>query len=111
MLLHGVQGREKRQKQFSYFNINILIFQYVKKSPFPTPPSEKKAIVQLLLESDKIEVQREVHDFPFESLVADVGGILGLFIGFNFLMIWDFIEDIRKRMNLSCNDFFCTNVK
>ena len=82
-----------------------MIFQFVKKSPTPTPSAEKKAIVQIVSESNKIEVQREVPDFPFESLVADVGGILGLFIGFNFLMIWDFIDDIWKRMNLSCNDF------
>ena len=85
----------------------LYFFQFVKKSPLPTPSSEKKAIVQLLLENDKIEVQREVHDFPIESLVADVGGILGLFIGFNFMMLWDFIDDIRKRMNLSCNEFCC----
>ena len=85
----------------------LYFFQFVKKSPLPTPSSEKKAIVQLLLENDKIEVQREVHDFPIESLVADVGGILGLFIGFNFMMIWDFIDDIRNRMNLSCNEFCC----
>ena len=39
--------------------------------------------------SKSIEVQREQLVYPFLSLVADVGGVLGLFIGFNFLMIWD----------------------
>ena len=38
-----------------------------------------------------VEVHREVEAFSFDSLVADVGGVLGLFIGFNFLMIWDWI--------------------
>ena len=36
-----------------------------------------------------IEVHREEEAFSFGSLVADVGGVLGLFIGFNFLMVWD----------------------
>ena len=38
-----------------------------------------------------VEVQREEFAYPPISLVADVGGVLGLFIGFNFLMIWDWI--------------------
>ena len=38
-----------------------------------------------------VEVQREEFAYPTISLVADVGGVLGLFIGFNFLMIWDWI--------------------
>ena len=38
-----------------------------------------------------VEVLTEEKDYPLLSLVADVGGVLGLFIGFNFLMIWDWI--------------------
>ena len=41
--------------------------------------------------SDKILVLKEVEAYPALSLVADVGGVLGLFIGFNFLMLWDWI--------------------
>ena len=41
--------------------------------------------------SKTIEVLEEVPAYPFLSLVADVGGVLGLFIGFNFLMVWDWI--------------------
>ena len=41
--------------------------------------------------SDSVIVQREVEAFSFQSLVADCGGVLGLFIGFNFLMVWDWI--------------------
>ena len=43
----------------------------------------------LMYESDIIEVQKEEEVYPFLSLVADCGGVLGLFIGFNFLMVWD----------------------
>ena len=36
-----------------------------------------------------VQVLREEEAYPILSLVADIGGILGLFIGFNFLMIFD----------------------
>ena len=35
-------------------------------------------------------MEKEEEAFSFESLVADVGGGLGLFIGFNFLEIMQF---------------------
>ena len=48
-----------------------------------------------------VEVLTEEEAYTLLSLVADVGGVLGLFIGFNFLMIWDWIVwGIQK---------FCTN--
>ena len=40
----------------------------------------------ILLASSKVVMQKEEEAFSFECLVADVGGVLGLFIGFNFLM-------------------------
>ena len=44
----------------------------------------------LMYESiDSIEVHREEEAYSILSLVADCGGVLGLFIGFNFLMVWD----------------------
>ena len=49
-----------------------------------------------------VEVHREVEAFSFGSLVADVGGVLGLFIGFNFLMLWDWIVlCVQKCLNNS----------
>ena len=36
-------------------------------------------------------VRREVLAFPTDSLVADCGGVLGLFLGFNFLMVWEWV--------------------
>ena len=38
-----------------------------------------------------VQVLREQEAYPLLSLVADIGGILGLFTGFNFLMIFDWI--------------------
>ena len=45
--------------------------------------------LNLAYTDNSIEVQKEEEAYSFLSLVADVGGVLGLFIGFNFLMIWD----------------------
>ena len=51
--------------------------------------------------SKSVEVLREEEAYPIGSLVADVGGVLGLFIGFNFLMFWDWIvwgiQQIHKK--------------
>ena len=38
-----------------------------------------------------VQVLREQEAYPFVSFMADIGGILGLFIGFNFLMVWGWI--------------------
>ena len=38
-----------------------------------------------------ILVRKEVLAFPSDSLVADCGGVLGLFLGFNFLMVWEWM--------------------
>ena len=37
------------------------------------------------------EVLTEEEAYPLLSLLADVRGVLGLFVGFNFLMVWDWI--------------------
>ena len=55
------------------------------------------AVLQMLVplfSSNSILVRKEQEAFPFASLVADCGGILGLFVGFNFLMIWEWMLDV-----------------
>ena len=37
-------------------------------------------------------VLREYLIYPWDSLVADFGGTLGLFVGFSFVMLWDIIQ-------------------
>ena len=39
----------------------------------------------------KVTIEKEVWYYSKLSFVADCGGLLGLFIGFNFVMIWDLI--------------------
>ena len=40
--------------------------------------------------------------YSLSSLVADCGGVLGLFVGFNFLMIWDFICYAIQKLMTHC---------
>ena len=47
--------------------------------------------VQIMFDSSSILTETEELAYSLSSLVADCGGVLGLFVGFNFLMIWDFI--------------------
>lgn len=52
----------------------------------------------LTLATKKILVEREVPSYSFLSFVADCGGLLGLFIGFNFLMIFDLFVMIYQKI-------------
>ena len=47
--------------------------------------------LQIMFESPTILLEKEVLAYSFGTFVADCGGVLGLFIGFNFLMIWDLL--------------------
>ena len=53
-----------------------------------------------MFSSPKIIIENEQEAYPTTSFIADCGGLLGLFIGFNFLMIWDFVVYIFNRMIL-----------
>ena len=53
--------------------------------------------------TNSVEVFREEEAFSFDSLIADVGEVLGLFIGFNFLMVWDWIVLFMQKI---LNDIF-----
>ena len=61
-------------------------------------------VIHIMLSSSSVILEKEEKAFTFQSLVADVGGVLGLFIGFSFLglaesalvCIKKFYEQFRK---------------
>ena len=73
------------------------------KIEFPAAFTGNKSLLMPYFQKNIVEVQREELAYPLLSLVADVGGVLGLFIGFNFLMIWDWIVMGLQK--------FCTKIK
>ena len=48
--------------------------------------------------STTVTVKKEVESYSQLDFVADCGGLLGLFIGFNFVMIWDIIVFIHQKI-------------
>ena len=65
----------------------------------PTTYPDNDTSLRLTHASASIEVLKEEEAYSFLSLVADCGGVLGLFIGFNFLMIWDWMITAVKNFN------------
>ena len=72
----------------------------------PTMTAGTYTILRPSFVSNKIQVLKEVEAYPALSLVADVGGVLGLFIGFNFLRVWDWIVWGVERMNMNKFNIF-----
>ena len=60
---------------------------------------------QLFIKFDNpsILTEKEEEAYSIGSLVADCGGVLGLFIGFNFIMVWDMIHTSMSHLNAICN--------
>ena len=51
--------------------------------------------------STKVTVKKEEWSYSKLDFLADCGGLLGLFIGFNFVMIWDLIVIIYQRIKVN----------
>ena len=63
---------------------------------------EKKknhSVLRVLFDRPTVLIEKEELAYPFITLLADFGGVLGLFIGFNFLMIWDIIVSVIEKIN------------
>ena len=55
--------------------------------------------IYLSFSSPKVTVKEEIWSYPLASFVADCGGLLGLFVGFNFLMIVDTFGPLYEKIN------------
>ena len=40
-----------------------------------------------------MKIQKQVITYDFVSLVSDIGGTFGLFVGFSFFALWDILKD------------------
>ena len=84
---------------------DFLISLKVIGEPLIIPYKDKGTILVPRFATASVQVLTEVEAFSFGSLVADCGGVLGLFLGFNFLMIWDcvvmIVEKIQQKKSLN----------
>ena len=76
--------------------INIINIQFASGIEPIFEQAPNTSVFSILLATSRIRIEKEAEAFPFDSFVADCGGILGLFVGFNFLMIWDLLHFIRS---------------
>ena len=54
--------------------------------------------IQRLVRSTKTVLVKTEHlVYPFSSFLAEFGGALGLFLGFSFFMIWDFLQMVKHK--------------
>ena len=54
--------------------------------------------IRVLFSGASVFIEKEEFAYPFISLLADFGGVLGMFVGFNFLMIWDIIICVIEKI-------------
>ena len=57
-----------------------------------------------MLASSSVTMLREEEAFPLGSFVADFGGVLGLFVGFNFLIVYDLLVEVIKKVHYILRD-------
>jgi hypothetical protein len=50
--------------------------------------------LSVLMGSLTTTVHREYYIYPILSFISDLGGSLGLFVGFSFFMMWDIFTNI-----------------
>ena len=61
-------------------------------------------LITLKFPDNEVTIETEVELYSFISLVSDIGGALGLFLGFSFVMVWDEAEGVIRKMRKYWND-------
>ena len=92
------------EQEFFSVSINYLIQNAEEVTPSPTGDIGVSAVT--IICDPVVTVYREEEAYPYLSFVADTGGILGLFIGFNFLMVWDGILWCCKQLYSRCVNLY-----
>ena len=76
------------------------MFNQITEEPMALTQEESRSESRIFLAftSLKVMVNKQMWSYSTSSFVADYGGLLGLFVGFNFLMIWDFAILMKQKM-------------
>ena len=71
-----------------------------KKIPFSKFPS-KSFVYSLWAPAPSVEVAKETAIYSLDSLVADFGGVLSLFLGVSFMTLWHLLLAMMPRLHAS----------
>ena len=69
-----------------------------KKVPFLKFP-DKSFVYSLWAPAPSVEVAKETDIYSLDSLVADFGGVLSLFLGVSFLTLWHLLLAMMPRLH------------
>ena len=61
--------------------------------------------ISIMYSTSSVILEKEVEAFSFGSFVADVGGVLGLFIGFSFISLLEFAIECGKKLYFKCGKY------
>ena len=61
--------------------------------------------VFIMYSTSSVILEKEVKAFSFGSFVADVGGVLGLFIGFSFISLLELAIECVKKVYFKCGKY------
>ena len=70
----------------------------MEREPLMMETKRNHSEIRVLWSGQTLSIEKEELAYPFITLLADFGGVLGLFIGFNFLMIWDIIVFVIEKI-------------
>ena len=59
--------------------------------------------------STELKLETEELVYPFGSFISEMGGSLGLFVGFSFLALWYYIEYIILKCKMIKNNYVGIN--
>ena len=87
-------------------HLNVVTSLQLAGPPVYVPLSgQNMTMMTVVFATSAVLMEKEEEAFSFESLVADIGGVLGLFIGFNFLILWEFLIVLMKKVPYQCKMF------
>ena len=78
---------------------NYLEYKFLKERiPSGFDPSGDYFVFTIVAQTRYTTVEKEELLYPSSTMVAEVGGILGLFLGVSFMTIWDVAAWIRDHI-------------
>ena len=74
------------------------IYQEFKLIEDPIDGFQKETEVWFMYGSGNVLIKKDEETYPLPSFIAEFGGCLGLFVGFSFIMVFDFLCEIIQKI-------------